>query len=169
MSPCLPCHPCHACHPCNPCHPCHPCQPVTHVTLSPMSTMSCRAPLSPMSPLSSMSPMSARSAAVSICLSSASSSFRSLFTYIQGQEMFLILLSTLLLIVLTKWGFERRAKFRILTNYGYNVREQQILIFSNFYSQQKPRCLRSTTYLGTFTRLPRTTLAQCSTGWRGDS
>ena len=32
------------------------------------------------------------------------------------------------------------------------------------YLYEKPRCLQSTTYLGTSTRLPRTTLAQCLTG-----
>ena len=36
-------------------------------------------------------------------------------------EMFFILLSSLVLIILVKWGFERRAKFHILANYGYNV------------------------------------------------
>ena len=36
-------------------------------------------------------------------------------------EMFFILLSSLVLIILIKWGFERRAKFHILANYGYNV------------------------------------------------
>ena len=47
----------------------------------------------------------------------------------QDQEMFLLLLSTLVLIVLTKWGFERRAKFRILANYGYNVRQQSLIFY----------------------------------------
>ena len=82
----------------------------------------------------------------------------------QAKEMLLLLLSTLLLIILTKWGFERRAKFRILANYGYNVRQICPVYYIIPYLYEKPRCLQSTTYLGTSTRLPRTTLAQCLTG-----
>ena len=82
----------------------------------------------------------------------------------QAKEMLLLLLSTLVLIILTKWGFERRAKFRILANYGYNVRQICPVYYIIPYLYEKPRCLQSTTYLGTSTRLPRTTLAQCLTG-----
>jgi len=35
--------------------------------------------------------------------------------------MILYILSALLALLLTKWGLERRAKFQILANYGYNV------------------------------------------------
>jgi cytochrome P450 family 3 subfamily A len=35
--------------------------------------------------------------------------------------MLLLVLSALLTLLLTKWGLERRAKFRILADYGYNV------------------------------------------------
>ena len=82
-------------------------------------------------------------------------------------EMFFILLSSLVLIILIKWGFERRAKFHILANYGYNVGQTIESHLQRTIHSLKSRCPQSTTYLATSTRLPRTTLVLCLTGLKG--
>ena len=82
-------------------------------------------------------------------------------------EMFFILLSSLVLIILIKWGFERKAKFHILANYGYNVGQTIESHLQKTIHSLKSRCPQSTTYLATSTRLPRTTLVLCLTGLKG--